>query len=286
VDIGAARRLAVEAAEEAGDLLRDSPRGDIGVQSKGASGDVVTDLDLASERLIVSRIRDSFPGHQIIAEEAGVLGAVDGTCTWLVDPLDGTNNVAIGLQAYVVGIALCVDRLPVLGVVHDPVTRQTWSAVRGSGASGPAGTPLCPPYRSARHGPVVAWTQGHSVPRDDATARALKVVLDGTARRVLRLWAPLLGWVMLARGVIDGIVAYQAGEVDLPAGALIAAEAGVSILRLDGTRFDERIGLSPDDRSFVAGRPQVMDRLLGLVKSARRLEEGCGEVWAAGPRDW
>ncbi len=54
----------------------------------------------------------------------------DGTAAArLVDPLDGTNNGAIRLPAYVVGIALCAADLPVLGVVHDPVAGQTWSAI-------------------------------------------------------------------------------------------------------------------------------------------------------------
>ena len=273
-DLKQALRVAVEAAEAAGDLLRDGWLGDIGVRGKGTSGDVVTDLDLAAERLIVGRIRDVFPDHQIIAEEAGVLGPPDGSFTWLVDPLDGTNNVAIGLPAYVVGIALCTGRLPALGVVHDPVSRQTWSAVRGGGAYGPHDTPLNPPYRPAPHGPVLAWTQGHEVARDDATVRSLKVVLEATSRRLLQLWAPLLSWVMLARGAIDGIVGYRAEAVDLPAGALIAAEAGMIMCRLDGTTFDERIGTRCEDRSFVAGRPEVIGRLLDLVAAARRLEEG------------
>ncbi len=272
--LGDALGVAVEAAEAAGDLLRDGWLGDLGVRHKGSSGDVVTDLDLAAERLIVGRIRDVFPDHQIIAEEAGVLGARDGSFTWLVDPLDGTNNVAIGLPAYVVGIALCAGRLPALGVIHDPVSKRTWTAIRGGGAYGPRNAPLQPPYQPAPYGPVLAWTQGHGVARDDATARSLKLVLETTARRLLQLWAPLLSWVMLARGAIDGIVGYRAEAVDLPAGALIAAEAGMIVCRLDGSRFDERIGLQCEDRSFVAGLPEVIGRLLDLVQAARRLEEG------------
>jgi myo-inositol-1(or 4)-monophosphatase len=284
LNISYARQLAVSAAEAAGGLLDARWQDDLGLRPKGSGGDVVTDLDLAAERLIVARIRDAFPEHQIIAEEAGLIRATDDSWTWLVDPLDGTNNVAIGLHACVVGLALCEERLPVLGVVHDPVTRQTWTAIRGAGAFGPHDTPLYPAYERASHGPVLAWTQGHCVPPDDATARVLRVVLDATARRVLQLWAPLLAWVMLARGAIDGFIGYRAGEVDLSAGALIAAEAGAVVLGLDGAPFDERIGLRADDRSFVAGRPQVIGRLLDLVKTARRLEEGYNDLWTTGVR--
>jgi myo-inositol-1(or 4)-monophosphatase len=248
---------------------------------KDSTGDIVTDLDLAAEKVIIDRIRAVFPSHRIIAEESGLLeAAVPGTSpargaagdrTWLVDPLDGTNNLAIALPAYVVGIAMCAGDLPVLGVVHDPVARQTWSAVRDRGAFGPCGRLPCPPSRPAPSGPVLAWTQGHGVSREDPTARALKLVLECTARRVLQLWAPLLSWVMLARGDIDGIVGYRAEAVDLPAGALIAAEAGLAVCGLDGQPFDERIGRPAADRSFVAGHPEAIGRLTGLVATAGRI---------------
>jgi myo-inositol-1(or 4)-monophosphatase len=287
-DLAAVRQVAVEAAEAAGALLRFPPRRGVGMRVKDATGDVVSDLDLAAERLIVGRIRAAFPGHRIIAEESGLIGSAgaagqDG-CTWLVDPLDGTNNMAVALPAYVVGIAFCASDLPLIGVVHDPVAGQTWSAVRHGGVRGPCG-PLAPAAcRPAPHGPVLAWTQGHAVARQDAAAQALRLVLESTARRVLQLWAPLLAWVMLARGDIDGIVGYQAEAVDLPAGALIAKEAGIEVRRLDGGPFDDRIGLAAQDRSFVAGHPANIARLTRLVAAAGKITPQVAGLAAAA--DW
>jgi len=276
LDLQQAQRFAVEAAQAAGRLLWEGSRGALNVRQKGSAGDLVTDLDLAAERLIVDRIRERFPQHEIFAEEGGRYAAEDAGWTWLVDPLDGTNNIAIGLPAYVVGLALCADRVPVLGVVHDPVSGRTWSAVRGSGVSvhsGPAGpVPLRVPPRPVPAAPVLAWTQGHEVRRDDSTLRALKVVLDSTARRMLQLWAPLLAWVMLARGDIDGIIGYRPEAVDLPAGVLLAVESGMVVRGLDGTEFDPRIGVPADRRSFVAGPPETIDRLVKLVTAAQWIE--------------
>ena len=269
VDLERAHSVAVTAAEAAGALLREAATKDLGIRTKNASGDVVTNLDLAAERLIVGHIRDAFPSHRIIAEESGLLDADDSSWVWLVDPLDGTNNVVIGLSAYVVGIALCENKVPVIGVVHDPVAGQTWSAIRGRGTRGPSGTAVCPPYRPAPCGPVLAWTQGHGVARTDHTARAMRMVLESGARRVLQLWAPLLSWVMLARGDIDGFVGYQPEAVDLPAGSLIAQEAGITVCGLDGFPFNERIDLPDKDRSFVAGRPEAIPDLLTLVRTAQ-----------------
>lgn len=265
MDLDHARAVAVEAAEAAGALLLEGTRGAVGVRQKGDAGDVVTDLDLASEELLAGRILTAFPSHSVIAEESGLLGAAGGEWTWLVDPLDGTNNVAIGLPAYVVGLALCRAGRPVLGVVHDPVTARTWSAIQGRGALAPSGSRLSASYRPSPHGPLLAWTQGYAVSRQDARACLLKSALELSARRVLQLWAPLLQWVMLARGDIDGIVGYRAEAIDLPAGALIAQEAGIEIRALDGGPFEESIDGGAGDRSFVAAHPKALPGLLALV---------------------
>ncbi|MCW2914442.1 MAG: inositol monophosphatase [Actinomycetia bacterium] len=271
LDLGRAREVAIEAAEAAGALLRSGEQEPLGIRPKGSAGDVVTDLDLAAEKLILEHLQSFYPEHQIIAEESGVLGA-EGACVWLVDPLDGTNNVAIGLPVYSVGIALCHDKIPVLGVVHDPVAGQTWSAIRDRGARGPGEvSPLRIRPAIRGRGPVLAWTQGHSVGHGDLTARALRTELESRSVRLLQLWAPLIAWVMLARGHIDGIVGYRAEMVDLPAGALIALEAGASMYGLDGTPFDHRIDVPEEARSFVAGRPEHVGRLLEMVAAAVRV---------------
>ncbi|GHG53326.1 inositol monophosphatase family protein [Streptomyces griseocarneus] len=270
----AERRLAVDAAREAGALLRSRFQDDYDVRAKGDAGDVVTDLDLLAERLVVRRIRERYPHDRILAEEAGATGAADaGTRrTWLVDPLDGSNNVVIGLPAYVVGVALCVDDRPVVGVVHDPVTERTWTASEGGGAYGPRGRLTGPRAPLSPSGPLLAWTQGHAVGRRDPVAHALKDALEARCRRLLQLWAPLLAWAMLARGDIDGFVGYRAEAIDLPAGALLAAEAGLEIRALDGGAFRGGVGGPDTDRSFVAGRPEDMPYLLGLL--TRRADNG------------
>ncbi|OEU91670.1 inositol monophosphatase [Streptomyces abyssalis] len=265
-------KVAVEAAEEAGALLRARFARAHTVGSKGDGGDVVTDLDLAAEQVILTRLRTHFPQERIVSEEAGLLDA-DGSRTWLVDPLDGSNNVAIGLTAYAVGIALCVEGSPVVGVVHEPVTGRTWRAALGQGAwcgtarlNGPCGD-------VPRSGPVLAWTQGHAVARGDANALALRGVLELHSRRVLQLWAPLLGWGMLAAGTIHGYVGYRAEGIDFPAGALLAAEAGVEFRTLSGGGFQVGFDGPDSGRSFIAARGGTLPHLLELVAAAGA---GCG----------
>ncbi|WP_433324818.1 inositol monophosphatase family protein [Spirillospora sp. CA-294931] len=272
VDLAAARTVAVDAAVAAGSLLRDGMREPVEVRLKGSAGDVVTELDLAAETLILRRLRDAYPGHRIVSEEAGVTGAAKGDMVWLVDPLDGTNNVAIGMPVYAVGLALCMGAEPVLGVVHDPVTGRTWSAIRGQGALAPDGAPLRLddlPRPGRGKNPVLAWTQGHEVGKNDPVALPLKAGLEARCGRLLQLWAPLVAWVMLARGDIDGIVGYRPEIVDLPAGALLAAEAGAELRALDGSPYDLDVDRPSSELGFVAARPALLDRLLETVAGAR-----------------
>ncbi|WP_370071756.1 inositol monophosphatase [Streptacidiphilus sp. MAP5-3] len=266
------QHTAVAAARAAGRLLRrrlGSGLGACAVHPKGDRGDVVTDLDLAAEELIVARLQARYPADRIVSEEAGVLenAGTDARRTWLVDPLDGTNNVAIGLPVWSVGIALCVADRPVVGVVHDPVLGRTWSARLGGGAQGPDGPMTGPPPRPsvrAAAGPLLAWTQGYAVGRGEERASALKGALELRARRLLQLWAPLSAWALLAGGTIDGFVGYRSEYVDLPAGLLLALEAGVDVRGFDGTPFADRLGPGAE-LSFVAGRREVVDELLALV---------------------
>ncbi|MFG2086031.1 MULTISPECIES: inositol monophosphatase family protein [unclassified Spirillospora] len=269
VDLSEARRVAVDAAVAAGALLSAGMGGPLDVRPKGPGGDVVTALDTAAEELIVGRLRAAYPGHRIIAEESGVLeGAPGEEMLWLVDPLDGTNNVAIGMPVYAVGLALCARAEPVLGVVHDPAAGRTWSAVRGRGALGPDGEPLTladRPRPGRDDNPVLAWTQGHQVASDDPVAFALRSAIEGQCARMLQLWAPLVAWAMLARGDIDGIVGYLPEIVDLPAGALLAAEAGAELRRLDGRPYALGVDRPASELGFVAARPELLDRLLATT---------------------
>ena len=264
LDLGACRRVAVDIAEAAGRLVRRRFSSAFTWSAKGTTGDVVTSLDLAAERLIVRRLHDSFPGHRIVSEESGATPGSASPWTWLVDPLDGTNNVVLGLPVVAVGLTLCHDDTPVIGVVHEPFISGTWSAVQGLGAWRAGDRPLLRQSGAGRL-PVLAWTQGYEITGCDRTVAILRSSLKGYARRVLELWAPLCAWAMLARGDIDGIVAYRTGELDLHAGALIAAMTGIEIRAFDGSPFEARFGGLAENRSLVAAIPERIGELLDLV---------------------
>lgn len=283
-DLGAYRKIAVDTAEEAGRIIRGGFGKSVAVDAKGLTGDVVTSLDMAAERLIIGRLLEAFPGHRIVSEEAGsVAGPAEagqaeaGAWTWLVDPLDGTNNIVVGMPVVAVGLTLCRGGRPVVGVVHEPFVHRTWSAELDGGAWQTGDQPLLRRSPAGRK-PVIAWIQGYGVTAGDRTASALSAALKVYARRVLALWAPLCAWAMLARGDIDGLVGYQMGELDLHAGALIASMAGVEIREFGGRPFEARFRGLAEGRCLVAARPERLEELLGIV-AAETGNDKSGIYW-------
>src|SRR5262252_343518 len=125
--------LAIRAAREAGAILRDYASRDFGIKHKGRI-DLVTEVDLESERHIRSLIADHYPRHQILAEEGGASGGEEDYC-WIIDPLDGTTNYAHRYPMYCISIGVAHGGRNILGVVYDPNRDELFAAKRGSGAT-------------------------------------------------------------------------------------------------------------------------------------------------------
>src|SRR5690242_19476150 len=132
-DLQAARDLATTLAVRAGRLQverRDSLR--VGAP-KAHANDVVSDVDIASERLIVEAVHAAWPDDAMLAEEGNGREGISGW-TWVIDPLDGTRNYISRTGPWSVCIALYEGEQARVTVVHDPVTRETFTAIDGGGA--------------------------------------------------------------------------------------------------------------------------------------------------------
>jgi len=131
--------FAIQTARDAGSILADRMGRALQVSNKGDI-DLVTEADLASEKLIIDRIKSHYPRHAILAEESG---AIEGFQTvsgqsdwrWIIDPLDGTTNYAHGYPCFCVSIALERAGSIEVGVVYDPTRDEVFAAERGQGAT-------------------------------------------------------------------------------------------------------------------------------------------------------
>jgi len=117
-------------AHQAGEIVLTYFRTRLAVDTKQADGSPVTRADRESEALILRGLRNRFPDDGILAEESAA-NASWRRRTWVVDPLDGTQDFVQGLDGFSVMIGLLLEGRPILGVVHQPTTGITYQAARG-----------------------------------------------------------------------------------------------------------------------------------------------------------
>jgi myo-inositol-1(or 4)-monophosphatase len=103
-------------------------------RTKTGRGDIVTEVDLACEKLILDRIRSEYPSDPILSEEAGAIGVEEDRPVWVIDPLDGTRNYMAGIPFFCVSIGLVRQGVAEVGAVYDPIHDEMFFARRGGGA--------------------------------------------------------------------------------------------------------------------------------------------------------
>jgi myo-inositol-1(or 4)-monophosphatase len=227
--------VAERVALEAGVLLREA-YGRVAAREK-RPGDLVTDADLASQRLIAGRLEEAFPDHTLLAEEEGVGPDPSRPFRWVVDPLDGTINFAHGFPFWCVSIALEHEGRLVVGVVHNPLSGETFSASEGAGAARD-GRPLRV-SGAARLGACLIAT---AIPTDFPETAEVQMAYfrrfsTGT-HSVRRTGSSALNLALLAAGGFDVCYATFMNPWDAAAGVVLVREAGGLVTGLSGGPYD------------------------------------------------
>jgi len=126
--------VALEAALEAGKFLKYNLGKVKHIERKlGQETNLVTEIDKASEAMIIKKIKQHYPSHDILAEESGD-HKVKSEYRWVIDPLDGTTNYTHGLPIFSVSIGVEFNGSIVAGVIYDPNTDEMFTAEKGNGA--------------------------------------------------------------------------------------------------------------------------------------------------------
>jgi myo-inositol-1(or 4)-monophosphatase len=230
--------FAIQTARDAGRLLAEKFGRALQVTSKGDI-DIVTEADLASERLIVERIQSYHPRHSILTEEAGDVVAVGdqrAEYKWIVDPLDGTTNYAHGYPCFCVSIALEHDGRVVAGVVYDPLRDELFAAERGEGAT-LNGRRIRVSDTQELGGALLCTGFPYDVRERGDFARHFRQFIM-RAQSVRRDGAAALDLAYVAAGRFDGFYEEGLRPWDVAAGVLLVEEAGGRVTHYDGARFD------------------------------------------------
>ncbi|MFH1878797.1 MAG: inositol monophosphatase family protein, partial [Candidatus Omnitrophota bacterium] len=118
IDLKRVSQVAEECAREAGGYIIERMGTLKEVSHKTGRNNLVTDVDKMSEKIIIARIKEVFPGHSILAEESGYLDRKTNEALWIIDPLDGTTNYAHGFPFFCVSIGVAVNNIIMAGVVY------------------------------------------------------------------------------------------------------------------------------------------------------------------------
>ncbi|MFK4227118.1 inositol monophosphatase family protein [Streptomyces sp. NPDC019890] len=247
--------LALAAARRAGELLRDGRPADLGVAAtKSSPIDVVTEMDIAAEKLITGFLSERRPEDGFLGEEGASTAGTSGV-RWVIDPLDGTVNYLYGLPTWAVSIAAERDGEAVVGVVEAPMRGETYRAVLGGGAFANDKPVRCRPAPPLEQSLVstgfnyVATVRSHQA---DVAQRLIPRLRD-----IRRSGSAAVDLCDVAAGRLDGYYERGLHPWDLAAGDLIAREAGA----LTGGRPGQR----PSYDLTVAASPGVFEPLQSLL---------------------
>jgi myo-inositol-1(or 4)-monophosphatase len=240
--------LAVDTAREAGRMLTTGrPPGRLEVAgTKSSPTDVVTEMDRASERLIIERIRAARPGDYFLGEEGGAAGPAGGwrdtaqagtPVRWIIDPIDGTVNYLYGLPDWAVSIAAEQGGAVVAGTVYVPKRDELFTAVTGGGAWLETGGGRAGPLSCASGVPLaqalVATGFGYSAARRAVQGEVLAALVT-RVRDIRRGGSAAVDLCSVAAGRVDAFFERGINYWDRAASGLIAEEAGATVAGLRG----------------------------------------------------
>jgi len=227
-----------------------------------SDGTRVTTADLAISDGIFKELRAKFPSDQFFSEEqADFKGPVPVTArfSWILDPIDGTNNFALGIPYCAIALALVEDGQPVHGVVYDFSRRVLMHGGPGFGM-----------HDGERRTTVTAGTPhreslvGFHSPFDKSLVPLAEGILSNF--KIRGLGSATLHLAYVAAGLLDGSVDYNLKIWDLAAAIPLCQAAGGEVRFLNGAQLPIRkFDLEMKRIIYVAGSPAMCDRLQSLT---------------------
>jgi len=250
----------IKAVEAGAKVMQQYFQGEFIISNKEGVNNLVTEADHASEKAIFEVIRNDYPDHFLLSEEAGEI-VMDSTYKWIIDPIDGTVNFAHGLPLCCVSVGLEQEGEIILGAVYNPFINEFFFAQRGFGATlndkrirvsgemevGRACLVTGFPYTflDQPNGPLEVFS---------------RLIRKGVPVRRLGSAAIDLCWV--AAGRFDGFYEHKLQAWDSAAGFLIVEEAGGRVSDFSGKRY------SPYQPHIVATNGKIHDELLSWINDA------------------
>lgn len=216
---------AIQAAYAAGDLIR-SNFGKAVQVNESTAHDIKIQTDLDSQALIYEIISKSHSDHRLIGEE-GDAGNPKGETEWIVDPIDGTINFAMGIPHFCVSIAARRNGKWLLGVIYDPMRNELFS-VESGGPSFLNGREIRVSTRHQISDAVLAV--GFAKTKESVDhCMSLYNHYGHTAKKLRAMGSAALDMAYVSCGRLDAYIEQGVSLWDIAAGWILVEQAGGSI---------------------------------------------------------
>lgn len=253
------KNILQKAASEAGQLMKERFNSGFRIDNKDGVNDLVTEVDHASEKLIMDIIRSAFPDHFILSEEVGEI-KMDSAYKWIIDPIDGTVNYANGIPICCVSIGVEHEGKMVLGAVYNPFIDEFFFAEKGAGAFLNEKRIRVSEKDSVSHSCLVTGFPYTYLDSQNGPLEVFsRLIRKGIPVRRLGSAAIDLCWV--AAGRFDGFYEHKLNAWDSAAGFLLVEEAGGKVTDFEGNPY------SPYQPHIVATNGKIHTELLGWVNN-------------------
>lgn len=247
----------IKAAQAAGALIQERINGKFSVETKAGPNDLVTEVDKASEALIMDIIREDFPGHFILSEEIGEV-KMDSSTKWIIDPIDGTVNFANGIPLCCVSIGIEHEGNMIMGAVYNPMMNEFFFAEKGKGAFLNDNAIRVSQQDQVKHACLVTGFPYTYLDMENGPLEVFsRLIRKGIPVRRLGSAAIDLCWV--AAGRFDGFYEHKLNAWDSAAGFLMVEEAGGVVTDFAGDAY------SPYQPHIVATNGKIHQELLHWI---------------------
>jgi myo-inositol-1(or 4)-monophosphatase len=226
----------IKISKEAGELIKNSFGKTHSVEFKTNELNLVTETDKASEKLITDFIKKKYPLHGILAEEGSELNK-NAEYLWVIDPLDGTTNFALGLPIFAVSIGLQKNGETIAGAVYDVNRDIIYSAEKGSGSFENGKRIFVSKNQNLNYSMLVTGFP-YNIKENPDKAFERFIAFLKQARAIRRLGSAAIDFCYVANGVFDGFWEVSLHPWDICAGKLIVEEAGGVVTDFDRNKID------------------------------------------------
>jgi myo-inositol-1(or 4)-monophosphatase len=243
------QEVIVSSAKQAGEIIKNYFDTDLEVTVKSIEADFLTKADVEAEQKILEVLSKHFPNYNYMAEESGNKDT-GSEYTFIIDPLDGSNNFKQGIAYFGVSIALLKNGKTIFAVIYEPILDNMYFAIDGKGSYKNRKQVFVSKENNMERF-VVGYHRGYVSDESAYLQLQKKFPLHKGIMRFLHSWCVTIDYCKMAEGKVHAIINNGCEIHDYVAGKLIAKEAGAIIKTYDGKKIE-----SEKQKQFITANTQ------------------------------